>query len=45
MAKIIAFFMSVLMFLFPTLNIPENTFEKDTMQTDYTYVFVHGLSG
>lgn len=45
MTKIIAFFMSILMFLFPTLNIPENNFEKESMTTDYTYVFVHGLSG
>ena len=45
MAKIVAFFISILMFLFPTLNIPENNFDKDTMATDYTYVFVHGLSG
>ena len=45
MARILAFFMSILMFLFPGMNIPANTFDKDTMTTDYTYVFVHGLSG
>ncbi len=45
MQKIIAFFMTLLMFLFPKLNIPENDFDKDAMTTDYTYVFVHGLSG
>ena len=45
MTKFLAFFMSILMFLFPTLNIPENNFDKDSMSTDYTYVFVHGLSG
>ena len=43
--KIIAFFMSVIMFLCPALNIPENSFDKESMSTDYTYVFVHGLSG
>lgn len=45
MAKIIAFFMSMLMFLFPQLNIPKNDFDKESFTTDYTYVFVHGLSG
>ena len=45
MSKIIAFFMSLLMFFFPRLNIPENEFNNDEMNTDYTYVFVHGLSG
>lgn len=45
MTKIISFFMSILMFLFPMLNVPENTFDKESMTTDYDYVFVHGLSG
>ncbi|MBQ6021351.1 MAG: hypothetical protein IJR51_09600 [Clostridia bacterium] len=45
MQKIIAFLMTIMMFLFPRLNIPENDFDKEAMTTDYTYVFVHGLSG
>lgn len=45
MSKIIAFFLSIAMFLFPHLNIPENNVDKEAMNTDYTYVFVHGLSG
>ena len=45
MAKIVAFFLSLIMFLFPWANIPENTVDKEAMNTDYTYVFVHGLSG
>jgi len=44
-SKIIAFFMSVIMFICPALNIPENNFDKENMFTNYTYVFVHGLSG
>ncbi len=45
MAKIVAFFMTLIMFLFPWANIPENSMDKEAMRTDYTYVFVHGLSG
>lgn len=44
-SKIMAFFMGIVMFLFPNINLPENNFDKDSMATDYTYVFVHGLSG
>ncbi|MCH5197689.1 MAG: hypothetical protein J1E34_02175 [Oscillospiraceae bacterium] len=44
-SKIVAFFMSIIMFICPSLNIPENNFDKESMTTDYTYVFVHGLSG
>ena len=45
MEKILAFFMSILMFLFPRLNIPQNEFDKESFTTDHPYVFVHGLSG
>ena len=45
MQRIIAFFMTILMFLFPRLNVPKTEFDKETWTTDYTYVFVHGLSG
>lgn len=44
-SKIIAFFMSIIMFICPSLNIPKNNVDKESMSTDYTYVFVHGLSG
>lgn len=44
-AKIISFFMTVIMFLFPWANIPENKAETDAWNTDYTCVFVHGLGG
>ena len=44
-AKIVAFFMSIIMYLFPFANYPkiENDVSDDV--TNYTYVFVHGLGG
>ena len=45
MQKILAFFMTILMFLFPRLNVPKVELDKDSWTSDYTYVFVHGLSG
>ena len=44
MSKIIAFFMTVIMFLVPTANYPEAEKQENTA-TDYAFVFVHGLSG
>ena len=43
--KILAFFMTIIMFLFPTLNIPETEATVDDWNTEYTFVFVHGLGG
>ena len=43
--KIVSFFLTVIMFLFPTANIPKASLNEETMKTNYTYVFVHGLSG
>lgn len=45
MTKLIAFFMSLLMFFFPTLNIPEANVDETQFKTNYTNVFVHGFSG
>ena len=45
MEKLLALFMTIIMFFFPAKNLPEIDMEKDTMKTDYTYVFVHGLDG
>ena len=45
MAKIISFFMSVLMFLFPALNIPEVNVDKTNFKTEYVNIFVHGYAG
>ncbi|MBQ6066815.1 MAG: hypothetical protein IJK89_08330 [Clostridia bacterium] len=45
MQKIIAFFMTILMFFFPRLNLPKADVDKESWTTDYTCVFVHGLSG
>ena len=45
MQKIIAFFMTVLMFFFPWMNIPEANIDTESWNTNYTFVFVHGLSG
>lgn len=45
MAKITAFLMSIVMFLFPTLNIPKAQVEPKEWNNAYTCVFVHGLGG
>lgn len=43
--KLISFFMTVIMFLFPWLNVPEKKTDKAEWNTNYTCVFVHGLGG
>lgn len=45
MRKIISFILTILMFLFPSLNLSRIHPEKDTWETDYPYVYVHGLYG
>ena len=45
MAKIISFFMTLIMFLFPTLNVSKISVDKTQWKTDYAYVYCHGLSG
>ncbi len=45
MSKIIAFFLSIIMFIFPTANVPECEKDTENLKTDYTFIFVHGLSG
>lgn len=37
--------MTIVMFLAPSLNIPGGELDTENMNTNYTYVFVHGLSG
>lgn len=41
MTKIVTAFLTVIMFIFPTLNIPEKDYNADEWNTEYTYVFVH----
>ena len=43
--RIISFFLTLIMFLFPTLNIPAGSLHPDAWSTDYPYIFVHGLNG
>ncbi len=45
MRKLVSFFMSILMFLIPTLNLPKNEVNDSEWTTNYAYVFVHGLNG
>ena len=45
MTKIISLFISIIMFLFPMLNIPHADVNKESFNTEYTNVFVHGFSG
>lgn len=45
MSKLVSFFMTVIMFLFPTLNVSKIEPDKSQWKTDYAYVFCHGLNG
>lgn len=45
LSRITAFFMSIVMFLFPTVNYPKADIDKSEWKTNYTNVFVHGLGG
>ena len=45
MAKLISFFMTVIMFICPWANIPKAEIDFDGMKTNYPYVFIHGLGG
>ena len=45
MVKLCSLFLSILMFFFPFLNIPEIKPDSDNAKTSYTNIFVHGLSG
>ena len=45
MKKIATFFMTAVMFLFPSLNVSRIKPEPDKWKTNYTYIYVHGLSG
>lgn len=45
LTKLTSLFMTVIMFIFPYLNIPEAKVDKSEMKTNYTCVFVHGLCG
>ncbi len=45
MNKLIAFFISIIMFFSPTANYPHQEIDKTDFTTDYSYVFVHGLIG
>lgn len=43
--RILALINAVIMFLIPSANIPKYTPDFDSFQTNYTYVYVHGLGG
>lgn len=45
MTKIVAFLMTVVMFVCPWANIPKVEVKTEEMKTNYTYVFLHGLGG
>ena len=45
MNQVLAFFMSIIMFLAPAANYPHQEIDKTDWTTDYTYVFVPGLIG
>ena len=44
-ARIMAFFMSIVMYLAPSLNYPAVDVDVSDDATNYQYVFVHGLGG
>ena len=45
MTQVFSAFLTLIMFLFPTLNVSRITVDKTNWKTDYDYVYVHGLSG
>ena len=45
MKKLVSFLMTMVMFLFPSINVSRIRPDKPTWKTDYTYVYVHGLAG
>ncbi|MBQ8944765.1 MAG: hypothetical protein IJ050_09775 [Clostridia bacterium] len=45
MSQIVSFFMTLVMFFLPTLNVSKIEVDKSGWKTDYDYVYVHGLSG
>ena len=45
MSQIVSFFMTLVMFFLPTLNVSKIEVDKSDWKTDYDYVYVHGLSG
>lgn len=45
MQKIISFFMAIIMYLVPTANIPKTDVDPNAGNTNYSFVFVHGLGG
>ncbi len=45
MTRITSFILTLIMFLFPTLNVSKISVDKTEWKTDYEYVYCHGLSG
>lgn len=45
MNRLLAFLISIVMFLSPASNYPPQEIDKSDWTTDYAYVFVHGLIG
>lgn len=45
MTQIVSFMLGIIMFLFPTVNVSKITVDKTKWNTDYDYVYCHGLSG
>lgn len=43
--RIISLVYAVIMFIVPTANIPEYNADTESFNTNYTYVYVHGLGG
>ena len=43
--RILSFVYAVIMFIVPTANIPEYNADTESFNTNYTYVYVHGLGG
>lgn len=45
MQSVIAFIMSIILFLTPAVHYPQQELDKSDWTTDYSYIFVHGLIG
>ena len=45
MTQVFSAIISIIMFLFPMLNVSHINVDKSGWKTDYDYVYCHGLSG
>ena len=45
MKRLLSFFLTVIMYLFPAMNLPKSDLHPEQWNTNYPYIFTHGLNG